>query len=76
MHFKAAKFDIGIYFEANGHGTILTDFSKVSNYLQEHANPLGVELLEFLKLTNEAVGDALTDFMMLETVMRIKGWSI
>lgn len=33
MHFRAAKFDIGIYFEANGHGTILTDFSKVSNLL-------------------------------------------
>ena len=23
MHKKAAKFDFGVYFEANGHGTIL-----------------------------------------------------
>jgi phosphoacetylglucosamine mutase len=76
MHFKAAKFDIGVYFEANGHGTVLTDFSKVSNYLQEHANDTGMELLHFLKLTNEAVGDAMADFLMMETVLRKKGWSL
>lgn len=30
LHEKAAEYDIGIYFEANGHGTILFSESYIS----------------------------------------------
>ena len=78
MHFKAEMFDIGIYYESNGHGTVLTKIQKIEQYLAEHSSSeeASIKLLDFLKLTNEAVGDALTNFLMVETVLRSMGWSI
>lgn len=41
LHEKAAQFDIGIYFEANGHGTILFSESWLS-WLEARNNELGL----------------------------------
>ncbi|XP_055327919.1 phosphoacetylglucosamine mutase-like [Paramacrobiotus metropolitanus] len=53
LHEEAKKYDIGVYFEANGHGTVL--FSpqaerRISKFLEEcKANPKSGELSETLK---------------------------
>ena len=69
----AKKFDFGVYFEANGHGTV-----EVSDKAQHYVASLGEEdpLRVFVSLVNTAVGDALTDLLLVEYVLAIKGFSL
>ncbi|KAL4272672.1 hypothetical protein GQ457_13G004220 [Hibiscus cannabinus] len=87
LHEKAAQFDIGIYFEANGHGTILFSESWLS-WLEARNNELSLasagseqqkaalRLLSVSKLINQAVGDALSCLLLVEAILHHKGWSI
>ncbi|XP_022717269.1 phosphoacetylglucosamine mutase-like [Durio zibethinus] len=87
LHEKAAQFDIGIYFEANGHGTILFSESYLS-WLEARKNELGLvsegseqqkaalRLLSISNLINQAVGDALSCLLLVEAILQHKGWSI
>ncbi|CAA0806675.1 Phosphoacetylglucosamine mutase [Striga hermonthica] len=87
LHEKAAEFDIGIYFEANGHGTILfsdnflswletknNELSSSSSGLDQHKAAL--RLLAVSKLINQAVGDALSGLLLVEAILQHMGWSI
>ncbi|GKU95699.1 hypothetical protein SLEP1_g9028 [Rubroshorea leprosula] len=87
LHEKAAQYDIGIYFEANGHGTIL--FSEgVLSWLEAKNNELAslakgseqqkaaLRLLAVSKLINQAVGDALSGLLLVEAILQHMGWSI
>lgn len=61
MHKKAHDYDIGIYFEANGHGTAIT----------KPGVQTGNEKLDkFLKIFNPAVGDGYTNILAIETALR------
>jgi phosphoacetylglucosamine mutase len=83
VHHEAAKYDLGVYFEANGHGTIL-----FSPRLLRYLNALGKEalsekarvalnrVLAAAKLINQAVGDAISDAMFIEAVLTLKGWTV
>ncbi|XP_004511763.1 phosphoacetylglucosamine mutase [Cicer arietinum] len=87
LHEKAAEFDIGIYFEANGHGTILFSESFIE-WLEVRSNELSsgskgseaekaaLRLLAVSKLINQAVGDALSGVLLVEVILRHMGWSI
>ncbi|XWS16893.1 hypothetical protein CRYUN_Cryun33cG0020400 [Craigia yunnanensis] len=85
LHEKAAQFDIGIYFEANGHGTIL--FSESCLYWLEARNnelalvsegseqqKAALRLLSVSNLINQAVGDALS--CLVEAILQHMRWSI
>lgn len=75
LHHKAADFDIGIYFEANGHGTVL--FSEKAVELISSKNNSASRKLELLsKLINQAVGDALSDLLLVECILKLKDWSL
>ncbi|XP_022135971.1 phosphoacetylglucosamine mutase [Momordica charantia] len=87
LHEKAAEYDIGIYFEANGHGTILfSDYFDgrifpIHNQLYSVAKDSEEEsaarrLLAVSKLVNQAVGDALSGLLLVEAILRYKNWSI
>ncbi|AES94391.1 putative phosphoacetylglucosamine mutase [Medicago truncatula] len=87
LHEKAAEFDIGIYFEANGHGTILFSESFIewlevrSNMLSSgskgsEAEKAALRLLAVSKLINQAVGDALSGVLLVEVILKHMGWSI
>ncbi|XP_038880074.1 phosphoacetylglucosamine mutase [Benincasa hispida] len=87
LHEKAAEYDIGIYFEANGHGTIL-----FSDYFLTVLQPIywelsdisadsepckaALRLLAVSQLINQAVGDALSGLLLVEAILRHKNWSI
>ncbi|BBN16062.1 phosphoacetylglucosamine mutase [Marchantia polymorpha subsp. ruderalis] len=83
LHARAEAYDIGIYFEANGHGTILMQESFV-DWLREHGNTLpSVEgrtavkrLVAVSELFNSGVGDALSGILMVEIILRYREWSI
>jgi phosphoacetylglucosamine mutase len=98
LHHAAAKYDLGVYFEANGHGTVLFSDAivlKLRSYVQTRlagtgGKPLGAlgqtnskrestaarRLLAFHKLSNQGVGDALSDMLLVESVLRLRGWSV
>ncbi|KAJ4845188.1 hypothetical protein Tsubulata_037679 [Turnera subulata] len=87
LHEEAEKYDIGIYFEANGHGTILfsesflswleirnSDLSSKSKGSEQQKAAL--RLLAVSKLINQAVGDALSCLLLVEAILQHMGWSI
>ncbi|KAK4557605.1 hypothetical protein RGQ29_007382 [Quercus rubra] len=87
LHEKAAEYDIGIYFEANGHGTIVFSESFLC-WLESRNNELSsivkgseqqkaaLRLLAVSKLINQAVGDALSGLLLVEVILQHMGWSI
>jgi len=79
LHHAAEKLDIGVYFEANGHGTVI--FSRDTlDALAKHEprNPGQQEALDILRATveliNQSVGDALSDMLLVEVVLAHKHW--
>lgn len=87
LHEKADQYDIGIYFEANGHGTILFSEGFLS-WLEGRSSELAssakgseqqkaaLRLLAVSKLINQAVGDALSGLLLVEAILLHMGWSI
>ncbi|XP_046421904.1 phosphoacetylglucosamine mutase [Neodiprion fabricii] len=84
LHHKALDFDIGVYFEANGHGTVTfkesalgTIRSAIANLrLSETARSAASKLLNAIEVINQTVGDALSDVLIVETILHSKGWSL
>ncbi|MCD7448819.1 hypothetical protein HAX54_046665 [Datura stramonium] len=87
LHEKAAEFDIGIYFEANGHGTILFSEAFLCGLEATHKTLLSISegsakqkaasrLLAVSQLINQAVGDALSGLLLVEVILQYMGWSI
>ncbi|CAI4229445.1 unnamed protein product [Auanema sp. JU1783] len=77
LHHAAIKFDIGIYFEANGHGTVVFS-SKFDNLVRksEKSND-GVRRLALIsRVINEVVGDAMADLLAVEIILRHYGWTV
>lgn len=69
LHHKARQFDVGIYFEANGHGTVLFNNATLLAALPER-------LQRFAALANQSVGDALADLLLVETILGARDWSL
>uniref|UniRef100_A0A7S3DEW7 Phosphoacetylglucosamine mutase n=1 Tax=Palpitomonas bilix TaxID=652834 RepID=A0A7S3DEW7_9EUKA len=67
LHHKAEMFDIGAYFEANGHGTILFS-EKVLSYSGPKTNA-AERLLALASILNQGTGDALADLVATEAVL-------
>lgn len=62
LHKEAHKYDIGIYFEANGHGTVL--FSK-----QAQKN---THLFHLSQLLSQVVGDAIGNLLVIQYLLSDK----
>uniref|UniRef100_A0A453R7J1 Phosphoacetylglucosamine mutase n=3 Tax=Aegilops tauschii subsp. strangulata TaxID=200361 RepID=A0A453R7J1_AEGTS len=85
LHKKALEYDIGVYFEANGHGTVLFNDDFVSRLesltarLSEAAGSpqkqAALRLLATSQLINQAVGDAISGMLLVEAVLQHKRWS-
>jgi len=73
-----------VYFEANGHGTVI--FSKnakdklneaaKNNSLSEEQQNSASKLLALIDVINETVGDAISDMLVVETILHAKGWDV
>lgn len=79
LHHAAEKLDIGVYFEANGHGTVIFSADTLDTIAKhEPRNPGEKEALDVLRacinLINQSVGDALSDFLLVEVVLAHKHW--
>jgi len=81
LHHAATRYDIGVYFEANGHGTILFSNNALKTiYKQEPESPAQLESLEVLRATtdliNQTVGDAISDFLLVEAILAHKEYTV
>ncbi|KAI1175101.1 phosphoglucomutase/phosphomannomutase domain-containing protein [Nemania sp. FL0916] len=81
LHHAACSFDIGVYFEANGHGTVLFSPTAVQTFkTKEPQSPAQKDALDILgalaDLINQTVGDALSDMLMVEVILAHKGWTM
>ncbi|KAI7835556.1 hypothetical protein COHA_010550 [Chlorella ohadii] len=77
LHEAAHRYDVGVYFEANGHGTVL--FSKA--FLEQMQQLAGeskaaADLLALSVVINQAVGDAISGILMVEAALRQRGWGL
>jgi phosphoacetylglucosamine mutase len=68
LHHAALEFDIGIYFEANGHGTVL--FSERYHQVVAAASNKNPILSALPKLIHPAVGDALSDMLLIDVMLQ------
>uniref|UniRef100_A0A0N4Z3N8 Phosphoacetylglucosamine mutase n=1 Tax=Parastrongyloides trichosuri TaxID=131310 RepID=A0A0N4Z3N8_PARTI len=77
LHHEAKKYDIGIYFEANGHGTVLFS-KKFDEEIKKNFdfNDSSKYLYYFSQLINRVTGDAVTDLLCVEICLRYFDWSI
>ncbi|ETN44149.1 uncharacterized protein HMPREF1541_10699 [Cyphellophora europaea CBS 101466] len=80
LHHAAARFDIGVYFEANGHGTILFSENAIRTIRETDPKSPGQKhaldsLSACIDLINQAVGDALSDLLFAEVVLAHKSWT-
>ena len=84
LHARAAEHDVGVYFEANGHGTVLFSEkalgliragveSETDPFSSQRARSLHV-LHQLSRLLNQAVGDALSDLLAVQTALLYRGW--
>ena len=79
LHHAAERYDVGVYFEANGHGTILfSSEAQQKIHGTSPSSPAAEDALEQLKslidLINQTVGDALSDMLLVEVILRTKDW--
>ncbi len=81
LHHAALSFDIGVYFEANGHGTVLFSTDAMRAFVtKEPQSPAQKDALETLAavadLINQTVGDAISDMLLVEVILAHKGWTL
>jgi phosphoacetylglucosamine mutase len=74
------NFDIGVYFEANGHGTVLFSDRVQDVLLQCKLDDRKSNAWKRLRLLpcliNPAVGDALSDLLLVDFILQAKEWGI
>jgi len=80
-------FDVGTYFEANGHGTVLfgpkfydllakAEQKLISTSRTQRATIAWQRLRLLPKLVNQAVGDALSDLLIIDAILYLNGWDL
>ncbi|KAF2687035.1 Phosphoacetylglucosamine mutase [Lentithecium fluviatile CBS 122367] len=79
LHHAAEKLDVGVYFEANGHGTVIFSPDTLDTIAKHEPKNTGqAEALDILRacinLINQSVGDALSDMLLVEVVLAHKNW--
>ncbi|KAG6194459.1 hypothetical protein E4U10_002894 [Claviceps purpurea] len=81
LHRAASQFDVGIYFEANGHGTIVFSHEALAAFHNtEPQSPAQKYALEVLSavgdMINQTVGDAFSDMLMVEVALAHSDWTL
>jgi phosphoacetylglucosamine mutase len=79
LHHAAESYDIGVYFEANGHGTVLFSPSALAAIrTKQPSSPAQQAALASLgaltELINQTVGDAISDLLLVETILLHRQW--
>lgn len=73
LHKQAMEYDLGVYFEANGHGTIWVS-DKARNLVENSDNSKYLNFKRLFTIINNYTGDAISDILVVETILRHYGW--
>ncbi|CAK1594573.1 unnamed protein product [Parnassius mnemosyne] len=82
LHHAALSYDVGVYFEANGHGTVVyselakKNIRKIAEEGDAEQRKAASLLLNFIDMTNETVGDAISDLFLVETILCARGHNV
>ncbi|KAM5326903.1 phosphoacetylglucosamine mutase isoform 1-T2 [Glossophaga mutica] len=82
LHHKAQEFDVGVYFEANGHGTVLfskaaeTKIKQLAKESEDEKRKAAKMLENIIDLFNQAAGDAISDMLVIEAILAVKGLTV
>lgn len=80
LHHVASTFDIGVYFEANGHGTVLFSDVALATFAVQEGTPEATDarrrLITIARLANQAVGDAFSNILLVEVILAWRSWSL
>ena len=88
LHPAAETFDVGVYFEANGHGTALFSDAALATIAAVANDETGAvtdrvskcsaaeSLLALAETINPAVGDALSGVLVVEAVLKARRWRL
>ncbi|KAL3238590.1 phosphoacetylglucosamine mutase PCM1 [Nakaseomyces bracarensis] len=78
-HEAVTNYDIGVYFEANGHGTVLFSnhfYDVIDSELAKNKQDKSIQTLKlFSQLINQTIGDAITDMIGIIAILSIQEWS-
>ncbi|KAF3939031.1 hypothetical protein ABW19_dt0206870 [Dactylella cylindrospora] len=80
LHHAALAYDCGVYFEANGHGTVLFSddaLERIKSHKPEAPSQASAlaSLKALTELINQTVGDALSDLLLVEVILAHKSWT-
>ncbi|XP_053204220.1 phosphoacetylglucosamine mutase-like [Panonychus citri] len=74
---RTSECDISIWFESNGHGSIRYS-DRAYEIVKEKASTDSTGsanlLIKIFNLMNQATGDAISDFLLVEAILRAKDW--
>ncbi|EFO24559.2 phosphoglucomutase/phosphomannomutase domain-containing protein [Loa loa] len=80
---EATKYDIAVYFESNGHGTVYFSprfydiIRTIITHKDESDQTIQIKrLLYFSKLLNTVMGDAMTDLFAVEMLLKHYDWTV
>lgn len=75
LHSAAAEHDVGIYFESNGHGTVLSspEAREKLRLCAQSGVKAAEKLLDFLTALNPAIGDGIAVMLAAEVIRREQG---
>ena len=69
VHATATAFDVGVYFEANGHGAVLFSDRFKQAAASAAGTPAGDAAAAALAASNQAVGDALSALLLVDAAL-------
>ncbi|THH11214.1 hypothetical protein EW145_g799 [Phellinidium pouzarii] len=80
LHHAAEHYSVGVYFEANGHGTVLFSSTATTTLIKHRPSTPAQQtalnhLINLTELINQTVGDALSDMLLVEVVLAHKSFS-
>lgn len=83
LHQKAKNFDIAIYFESNGHGTVysneevLKKIQKLNCFIESSKDSQNLELISiFLSMFNRTTGDSLSALIAVESSLKLNNMNL
>jgi len=76
LHHKAAASPVGIYFEANGHGTMIFSPAVRKRVAELPPSPEASLVAAIIDVVNAAIGDAMSDLLLVESLLALQAKSL
>jgi phosphoacetylglucosamine mutase len=78
LHHKALEADVGVYFESNGHGSVLVkdEALQIIQRASDSGSMGASRAIAFFRIINKYAGDAFADLLAVEAILKNSGISM